>query len=114
MGSAPLQRLGIAAGILATSRNFGMVFGRRSVWSDIHLPFDENFAASSITFFTAVPTTFLVAAVICLYWIDYGDFKFRQENMYEDLYVIILNLSEFKITVINPIQAMTAATKNVV
>jgi len=64
MGSAPLQRLGIAAGILATSRNFGMVLGVGLSGAIFTSLLDETSAASSITFFTAVQTTFLVAAVI--------------------------------------------------
>lgn len=64
MGSAPLQRLGIAAGILATSRNFGMVLGVGLSGAIFTSLLDETSAASSTTFFTAIQTTFLVAAVI--------------------------------------------------
>lgn len=65
MGAAPSNRQGIAAGILATSRNIGMVLGigfSGAVFSTI-LTMNSN-TASSLT--TAIRYSFLIACVIAI------------------------------------------------
>ena len=70
MGSAPKSRQGIAAGILATARNFGMVLGvgvagaiYTTVLGHTALGSANN---SGATIFTALSASFLVASIITL------------------------------------------------
>jgi len=67
MGSAPRQRQGIAAGILATARNFGMVLGvglAGAIFNTIlHNHIDPG---SAEALFSAFQSTFLVASGIAL------------------------------------------------
>ena len=66
MGSAPKSRQGIAAGILATARNFGMVIGVGIAGAifTTGLAHAGGEAAQNGTIFTALGMSFLVAAVI--------------------------------------------------
>lgn len=72
MGAAPRQRQGIAAGILATARNFGMVLGvgiSGSIFTTIitHGAGSTTVGeASGDVFFRAIQVSFLVAAGITL------------------------------------------------
>lgn len=72
MGAAPRQRQGIAAGILATARNFGMVLGvgiSGSIFTTLIAHGAGNTTvgeASGDVFFRAIQVSFLVAAGIAL------------------------------------------------
>jgi hypothetical protein len=66
MGSAPKARQGIAAGILATSRNFGMVLGvglAGAVFTTILAKTNE---VPTAALFDAIQTSFLIACGIAL------------------------------------------------
>jgi EmrB/QacA subfamily drug resistance transporter len=64
MGSAPRQRQGIAAGILAASRNFGMVLGVGLSGAIFITLLAGNPAANSANFFSAIQATFLASTFI--------------------------------------------------
>ena len=69
MGSAPRQRQGIAAGILATARNFGMVLGvgiAGSIFTTLLARGDGNYLAGEDVFFRAIQVSLLVAAAFTL------------------------------------------------
>jgi len=72
MGSAPRHRQGIAAGILATARNFGMVLGvgiSGAIFSTLIAQGQASTAvgeAGGVVFFSAIQTSFIVAAGIAL------------------------------------------------
>lgn len=72
MGSAPRQRQGIAAGILATARNFGMVLGvgiAGSIFTTLLASGGESSLAGEAggeAFFRAVQVSLLVAAAFTL------------------------------------------------
>ena len=72
MGSAPRHRQGIAAGILATARNFGMVLGvgiSGSIFTSLITRGEASSVvgeASGEVFFSAIQVCFLVAAGIAL------------------------------------------------
>jgi MFS family permease len=70
MGAAPRQRQGIAAGMLATARNFGMVLGvgiSGSIFTTL-IAHDEGSTmvgeASGAVFYRAIQICFLVAACV--------------------------------------------------
>lgn len=76
MGSAPKSRQGIAAGILATARNFGMVLGV-GIAGAVYTIVSNNGtssagAAQSGSIFTALAMGFLVSALITLLGIFTG------------------------------------------
>ena len=62
MGAAPRHRQGIAAGILATSRNFGMVLGVGLAGAILSTFVSQHSASQSTAMFEAIHTAFLVAA----------------------------------------------------
>lgn len=65
MGSAPRQRQGIAAGILATARNFGMVLGVGLAGAIFNtILYNHINPGSTEALFSAFQTTFLVASGI--------------------------------------------------
>lgn len=74
MGSAPRSRQGIAAGILATARNFGMVLGvgiAGAIFTTTlaHASGDVNSTvgvAQNVALFRALQTSFLVSALITI------------------------------------------------
>ncbi len=66
MGAAPHRRQGIAAGILATSRNFGMVLGVGLAGAIFTTFLGHQETSSSTALFDALHTSFLVAAFIAL------------------------------------------------
>jgi MFS family permease len=69
MGSAPRQRQGIAAGILATARNFGMVLGvgiAGSIFTTLLARGEGNYLAGGEVFFRAIQVSLLVAAAFTL------------------------------------------------
>jgi EmrB/QacA subfamily drug resistance transporter len=65
MGSAPRQRQGIAAGVLATARNFGMVLGI-GISGAVFNTFLSSSNPGSGNLFTAIRASFLVAVVFAL------------------------------------------------
>lgn len=74
MGSAPKSRQGIAAGILATARNFGMVLGvgiAGAIFSTVlaHTSSGSGLSGGAVqngAIFGALQTSFLAAALICI------------------------------------------------
>jgi sugar phosphate permease len=67
MGSAPRQRQGIAAGILATARNVGMVLGvglAGAIYTTVLVR--GQMTGSTITLFDAVDMGFLVATGVAV------------------------------------------------
>jgi len=62
MGSAPRHRLGIAGGVVATSRNIGMVLGV-AISGAIFTTFTRSHTQAA--FFGGIQTSFLVASAIC-------------------------------------------------
>lgn len=63
MGSAPRNRQGIAAGILATARNIGMVLGIGLTGAIFTTALSQYNSATNELLFTALRTSFLSAAV---------------------------------------------------
>jgi hypothetical protein len=70
MGSAPRSRQGIAAGILATARNFGMVLGvgiAGAVYTiGLNHAASAGIAAQNGAIYSALEMSFLVASVIMI------------------------------------------------
>ena len=68
MGSTPKSRQGIAAGILATCRNFGMVLGVGVAGAIYTIGLSQAASAGGATqngaIFTALATSFLAASLI--------------------------------------------------
>lgn len=64
MGSAPGTRQGIAAGVMATSRNFGMVLGIGFAGAVFTSFLNENATAISANLYHAINASFIMAAVI--------------------------------------------------
>jgi hypothetical protein len=62
MGAAPRHRQGIAAGVLATARSFGMVLGI-GIAGAIYTTVLARSTATHNTLFQAIETSFLVAFV---------------------------------------------------
>ncbi len=66
MGSAPRNRQGIAAGALATARNFGMVLGVGLAGAIFTSIMARGQAASDLSLFSATRATFLVTSAVAL------------------------------------------------
>jgi EmrB/QacA subfamily drug resistance transporter len=66
MGAAPRHQQGIAAGIMATSRNFGMVLGVGLAGAILTTYVSRSPAGESTALFEAIHTAFLVAAGIAI------------------------------------------------
>jgi MFS family permease len=64
MGSAPRHRQGIAAGVLATARNLGMVLGVGLTGAIFTSLLGHASAASSPNLFPAIQTSFLVSGLL--------------------------------------------------
>jgi EmrB/QacA subfamily drug resistance transporter len=66
MGAAPRHRQGIAAGIMATSRNFGMVLGVGLAGAILTTYVSRYPAGQPVALFEAIHTAFVVAAGIAI------------------------------------------------
>jgi hypothetical protein len=70
MGSAPKSRQGIAAGILATARNFGMVLGVGIAGAVYTIGLNRAAAGGAIAqngaIFSALETSFFVSSLIMI------------------------------------------------
>jgi EmrB/QacA subfamily drug resistance transporter len=89
MGSAPRHRQGIASGILATARNFGMVLGvgiSGAIFTTIVTRSQVSVVADGAAgelFYQAIQTSFLVASIIVLVGVFTSAGKVKPERIKE-------------------------------